>query len=572
MPNKHYKKILKGTEREIKWVLNYQITDKCSSNFGAVINQNTGYCSAREAGKYFDVLISVYYNQDSIYYQEEEILQRANNILNYLIKIQNANGTLDLKDSNYNSAPGTAFNIQVVARTYRLIVKYNFETNMENKVKNNLYNFIKKSGEGIYNGGFHTPNHRWVIAAALALIYQITDKIKYKNMAKRYLKEGIDINEDGEYTERSAGGYDAVVDKSLLIITEELDKPDLMNYIIKNLNYIIKLIQPDNSIYTGNSKRYDSNIRRKLNLYYEIFLLMAYKTREPVYSYIVDDIYSSTNIMDEDKNKNLLALFMLKEGLKKYEPKNTSKYPQNFEMWFKKTGLIRIRRNDTSVSITQNNSAFLEYQKGKTRMAVKMCSSFFSRGQFKAQKIKKTNNGYRLLFEVKYGYIRPFKKNESNTGKWHKMKHGDWQSIKKFNTRELMPDWEEINHGKRDITNIQKVKFVIDIYEKNGNLELHMHSQGVEGVLYKLEFILDSGGILETPGTFYKSSSGDSIIIKEGYCIYKNKLDKIKFGPGFASHVFADNMRGSDSQSEQGFTVYFTGETPLNRKIEVMSR
>lgn len=52
----------------------------------------------------------------------------------------------------------------------------------------------------------------------------------------------------------------------------------------------------------------------------------------------------------------------------------------------------------------------------------------------------------------------------------------------------------------------------------------------------------------------------------------QNKLDKIKFGPAFASHVFADNMRGSDSQSEHGFTVYFTGETPLNRKIEVMSR
>ena len=59
-------------------------------------------------------------------------------------------------------------------------------------------------------GGFHTPNHRWAIAGMLKLCGRLfNDDVMYAS-ADRYLAEGIDCNEDGEYAEKSAGNYNSV--------------------------------------------------------------------------------------------------------------------------------------------------------------------------------------------------------------------------------------------------------------------------------------------------------------------------------------------------------------------------
>ena len=69
---------------------------------------------------------------------------------------------------------------------------------------------------------FHTPNHRWAITAGLAACSNI---IEDKSLVERcidrmneYFIEPIDCTEDGEYSRRSSGNYNAVVNTAMIIL------------------------------------------------------------------------------------------------------------------------------------------------------------------------------------------------------------------------------------------------------------------------------------------------------------------------------------------------------------------
>ncbi len=67
---------------------------------------------------------------------------------------------------NFHSAPDTAFCYHGMDKTYRLMKK--FEKDVDTASLQEKYLAImKKAAAAIRDGGFHTPNHRWAICAAL---------------------------------------------------------------------------------------------------------------------------------------------------------------------------------------------------------------------------------------------------------------------------------------------------------------------------------------------------------------------------------------------------------------------
>ena len=50
---------------------------------------------------------------------------------------------------------------------------------------------------GMLKGGFHTPNHRWVLSAALSLSLELFPDMDGLEVVEQYLAETIDINADG---------------------------------------------------------------------------------------------------------------------------------------------------------------------------------------------------------------------------------------------------------------------------------------------------------------------------------------------------------------------------------------
>ncbi len=50
--------------------------------------------------------------------------------------------------------------------------------------------FIRRAVPGMMDGGFHTPNHRWVIAAALSQAARLFPDLDVRRTVDAYLAEG----------------------------------------------------------------------------------------------------------------------------------------------------------------------------------------------------------------------------------------------------------------------------------------------------------------------------------------------------------------------------------------------
>lgn len=130
-------------------------------------------------------------------------------------------------------------------------------------------------------GGFHTPNHRWVMASALAMVWAATGDPALLEEAQLYLREGIDMNPDGDYTEQSVSVYDSIVNESLISLAQLLGREDLLDYVRRNLRKLFCYIEPDGTVNTLNSRRQDYGVKAYPTGHYWSCLFLAHHDRDP---------------------------------------------------------------------------------------------------------------------------------------------------------------------------------------------------------------------------------------------------------------------------------------------------
>ena len=101
---------------------------------------------------------------------------------------------------------------------------------------------MERMGNAMATLGFHTPNHRWIISSGLALVYHFTKNPKFKETIDKFLMEGIDCDECGEYTERSTGSYNCCCDYSFCVMAEFLEDDSFYDPVRRNLNLMYKYL------------------------------------------------------------------------------------------------------------------------------------------------------------------------------------------------------------------------------------------------------------------------------------------------------------------------------------------
>ncbi|MFW6256824.1 MAG: hypothetical protein ACOC2O_01640 [Bacillota bacterium] len=480
--------------------------------------------------------VSLYFNQNSRYFKDQDIYERLILILNYIENIQREDGTFDLLTTNFYSAPDTGFRIHSLVKTYRIAEK--FGTNSDhNLIVDKLYGIIKKAGYGMAGGGFHTPNHRWVISAALMMAYNITEIKEFKDTADKYLAEGIDCNKKGGYTEKSSGIYNVVNNTAMIMLARETGSDEYLNYVDRNLVRMFHFMEPDGSIFTEKSTRQDKGKKVYPTKYYFNYFYMAYRKQNSHYAYLAEEIVD--NYYQEFSN--CLAEFMLNPGLKDFTVKSEPVIT-NYEKQFQDAGLIRIRRNDVSVSLLEEDINFLHFQVGKLNCFARMCTSFFGRGQFRAQKISENSGEYRLSYLARGDYREPFD-NPPPTAVW-----------------------EEMDHSRRGIAKELKLKMVVTIKEIKKGIKVKIKTEGCDRVPLKLEFNFSSPTLIKGDGFTLKGDSAENILAKNGNIKVIKGTDIIKLGPAFGKHNYTSKMRGSVSESSK-FTVYFTEFTNIERTL-----
>lgn len=200
----HYRLILRDSESRLEDYILVQNVDHESLYFGSFTDGN-GVREAKVALYRLQTITACYLCADSRYYHNSAVYERIIAGLSYVKSVQHENGLFDYVSCNFNSAPDTAFCLVAVIPLLRYLLHKPDKSAEEKNICDKLYDIADKGSHGIMHGGFHTPNHRWAIAGMLKMCAGIFNDEKMSKSADIYLAEGIDCNEDGEYSEKSAG-------------------------------------------------------------------------------------------------------------------------------------------------------------------------------------------------------------------------------------------------------------------------------------------------------------------------------------------------------------------------------
>jgi hypothetical protein len=546
----HYTDVVRLSDRAVEQSLGFQDLRPGTATYGGRVTPEMGYAEAGASAHGVDRLVCAYYCGESRYAGDTRLLERGALFAEHLLREQHADGTLDLKTTNFHDATYVGFNVQVLAYTYRLLRRESAGSEVETRLIELLGSFLERGAPGMLSGGFHTPNHRWVMASGLSLLYRILGTEALRAEAERYLAEGIDCTEYGEYTERSTGVYNVVNNRSLMIVAEELDRPELLEHVSRNLRMMLRYFEPDETLFTLKSRRQDYGKKVYPTNYYENYLLMAHRTGDPVYAAVADALLR----LCVERNAagppaGTLVHYLLSPGLRDNElPRRSPERSYRFAN--PESGILRVREGEVSLSALTGNTTFCTFQKGTNAVHLKLSATFYGdRGRFVADSIEVTDSQVVLRQKKRWGYVRPFA------------------------SPPVTSVWDDMPHESRDRANMQdfdtEVRITFRLEEPGSPVEVKACSTGLEGVLYKLELAFAPGGWCETECTREPGAPGRYVIVSGGRLRYLVGWDVIAVDGGFAEHNYAADMRGSEPPAPEAFTVFFTGVSPIRRTVRL---
>ncbi|GAA4703383.1 hypothetical protein [Phytohabitans rumicis] len=184
-----------------------------------------------------------------------ELLDHAVTLVALLRDLQGPSGLFTGGD-NVDSPPDSAFSINDLADALLMLRQAG---GTPHRLAGDLEHLLATATPALAKGGVHTPNHRWELSAALARLFLISPEPALASRVEQWLAEGVDIDGDGLYSERSANYAAHVSNPSLLTIAEVFDRPDLVAAVERNLDATLDLLLPDGSVETVLSRRQDQH-------------------------------------------------------------------------------------------------------------------------------------------------------------------------------------------------------------------------------------------------------------------------------------------------------------------------
>ena len=519
--------IVKRHDEAIARLLKTQDTNP-SSRWRGILPDEYGLHNPATACGIISTLATAYLHPASKYHRDAELVQRMKLAAGLLAREITPDGNLDNPITNFNSPPDTAFGVRAMCTGAVLAQREG-----ERDLLGIMEPFLKKAGASLTHGGIHTPNHRWVVCAALSQLHELFGEPGYLRRIDQWLAEGIDIDADGMYDERSTVQYNPIVDSALVVIAAKLKRPELLDYVRRNLDAMMYLLHPGYEVVTEISRRQDLNQRGDMGGYWFPLHYLALHDSNGRYM-TLSNHYASTHAP--------LPAFMEYPELNAAGPK-PEPIPDQYEKRMQVLDLVRIRRGATSASIfTKGNSRFFTLRRGEAVInAVRFSSAFFGKAQFVPEKSESKDGAHHLTQTLEAPYYQPF-------SPARKIAAGEWTA-----TQKLRPQ-SEVCHFQQSAS----------ITETNTGFRVRVQAGGTKHVPVTIEINFREGGKLEGVVPMHKIENGWALASGKG--TYRMGTDTISFGPARHEHSFVQ-MRGALPKLS-GPSVYLTGFTPFDHTIE----
>ncbi len=539
----HYQQMIRDTEKRAQHHLKTQNLDASSPYYGAFIMPDGVYMQKHALYCIADIG-AVYMNADSALYHDEALLHAMLQGLTYVRSTQHENGLFDYITCNFFSAPDTAFCIGIILPLCLYLKSRETLTEGETELLQKLDEINRDGGRGLLEGGFHTPNHRWAIAAMLAMCGKLYGEADLTKAAFAYLNEGIDCNADGEYSEKSAGNYNNVNNLAMLMLTDALDDASYEQYVIRNLKMMLTYMEPDDSIFTANSTRFDKDRLVYPTDYYWFYLYLGAKYRIPEFASTANYIFE---IVQEKHilSPNCLIRYMLHPELIDFESALCG-IPKKYHAYYADSGIARVRKGHFTYTVMKDKSNFLWVNNGSIKLAMKIGGSFCEHRAFKAGTMRMDEDGaFHLHQKMRGWYYLPFLEKPS-TSDW-------WQMDNAARPKKMGPDMD----------------IDVVIREKGEAIEAEITTSGVSGAPWRVELAFSGIDRISNDHMTMPIHGDEVLVLKDSFFTVSNGEATMEVGPAFGTHHFTEGKEDSEVKMPGAATVYLTDYSEFHHTITI---
>lgn len=541
----HAAQLLTRLDAHIERLMARQVLEESSGDYGGFMEDDL-HVESRQCGFDLSALACGYVTKESAHYLSERVKAALTAALAYLRAHQRPGGCVDLLSCNVASAPDTAFMINAVLNAWWLLERC--EDARAAWLRPALLRLIDSAASGIAAGGFHTPNHRWAIAACLLHCAKITGRRELEARARAYLREGLDVNEDGEFAERSAGNYNQVNDDQMLRLYMATGDRTFLHAAEKNLEMMYCYIDPDGSVFTNNSTRQDMGKKIYLDTYYPLYLMAGYFLGREDFGAMAEWIYQDCRHRGTwPDGVEWLLLLPQMDGFGAQTPFEPPFL--RYDRLFEHSDIARVRRGGFSLTLMRGKPNFLYFQSGALPLYMAIYQNLCDQRNFVPETLERTERGFRLSGRAPVWYYQPFDQKPQTS------------------------DWWRMDNAARERLTAEGLHTLVEAELTEEGVRLHIRTQGVDRLPVRVEIGLLPGGRIRTQHFTQLMRAGEQVTILDGDIeITGPRGDALAIGPAFGSHDIRARMGGAYPLSDACYTVLLTGYTPVDRTIFIRAR
>lgn len=542
--------LIRSEEHRVDEMLFLQIKDKNDLCYGLMRGD---VIEAKPTIYMMATALALYLNSRSRYYKSEKLMEALQLAADGVARVQRKSGYIDYPCCNFFSAPDTSFCYKRLNDGYRLMKKYQDVADTTILQKKYLA-IMRMAAEAIRDGGFHTPNHRWGICAALMQAAKLfADDTEFaKSLMDRtvlYLQEGIDGNAEGEYAERSTGNYNAVVNNAMMAMYQCSKDVKYLGYIERNLNMMMYYIEPNDMVFTQNSTRQDQGKEIFMDKYlYQYMYLIAYDGTDGFIKLTPEEHARFDGAAHQiikgcaetgRQAPNCLHLLMIYDKTLDYTFENCG-FLKTYHKLFKEAGVLRVKKENYSYTVMKNRSAFLYFNVNGLEAYLKIGESYCEIRNFVPDEMDIQEGKTVLSHTARGWYYLPWKEKQNTS------------------------DWWQMDHKKRDLMITSDLQTQVVITELADGLEISVDTDGLERLPLRMELCVPSQTTLENDHFCMETVAGKSMVLSDDYVTMTKGLTSIEFGPGACEHHFKGHYSGEEVNAD-GYTIYCNTYTPTKR-------
>ncbi len=596
-----YDKLVSMNDEFAQAAVEQQVLDPASRFYGGVIDPANGIAWPSHGGTPKDMAIwaCALVNEDSRFYHEETLLKRLELAAQFMLRSQHADGSISPPWTNLHSPPDTAFVVSGLAQVYELLCTHAAEYAPVRKAAEDIRLFLERTIPVLLTGGCHTPNHRWVLCSALGFMYKLTGRSELKERAEAWLAEGIDCTQDGEWTERSNGIYNAVSDIVLIFAAEQLELPELLEPVRRNLRMMAYLIHPDGEVVTDYSGRQDFGSPFDLSGYFLAAKWLAYRDKDPLFEAIAELAGRSLRHPGGLPNHALLGLLRYPELRQPAVPPvplpedyrvvlNRSFPREHYLSGMEAAGhhgriyhsklhpdfgapIARHRHGKTSATVMAEANSFFALRHGNVRLLAVQLASAFAPGYVKLEQMEELEleqgksqeqsqkQGEGLLKKQAAEEIQEQRnvqgqgkaqENEQERGLRAKSGYRLTATERKGYyapvAKELLPEtargpvspWYLLPHHRREVTHEQQHRVEVEVLETAEGWSLRVQCAREEPILTQLTFLFGQETEM-TGGEAVEQAENGMLFWKQGKVRLSSGEDWIELNGGVMEHKAA---------------------------------